>query len=88
MAYYCYILKCADGTFYTGWSNDPERRARQHNSGHGARYTRVRLPVHLVYQEIQPDLSSALKRERAIKRLGRHAKELLISRKAEGNLPG
>ena len=71
MAYYCYLLKCADGSYYTGWSTDPQRRLRQHNRGAGARYTRSRRPVRLVYVEELPDKSSALKRERAIKALPR-----------------
>ncbi len=48
MAFFCYIVECADGTFYTGWSTDPERRLRQHNRGKGARYTRTHGPVRLV----------------------------------------
>ncbi|HVM71207.1 MAG TPA: GIY-YIG nuclease family protein [Anaerolineales bacterium] len=77
MAYYCYILKCADGSYYTGWSTDPQRRLRQHNRGAGARYTRSRRPVRLVYVEELPDKSSALKRERAIKALPRLKKQKL-----------
>jgi len=61
MAFYCYILECSDGTYYTGWSTEPERRLREHNSGAGARYTRSRRPVRLVYLEELPDKSSALK---------------------------
>jgi len=61
MAFYCYILECSDGTYYTGWSADPERRLREHNCGKGARYTRSRRPVRLVYVEELPDKSSALK---------------------------
>jgi putative endonuclease len=78
MAFYCYILECADGTFYTGWSTDPERRARQHNRGAGARYTRSHRPVQLVYVEECADLRSAMKRERAIKALPRVKKKKLI----------
>ena len=78
MAFYCYILECADGTFYTGWSTDPERRARQHNRGAGARYTRSHRPVQLVYVEECADLRSAMKRERAIKALPRARKKKLI----------
>src|SRR5574341_1261533 len=62
---YCYILECADGTFYTGWAMDPGRRLETHNAGRGARYTRARRPVKLVYLEPQPDRVSAMKRERA-----------------------
>lgn len=78
MAYFCYILECSDGTFYTGWTTDPERRVRQHNSGKGARYTRARRPVRLVYLDEQPDKVTALKRERAIKALSRPQKEKLV----------
>jgi putative endonuclease len=78
MAFYCYILECSDGTYYTGWSSDPQRRLREHNSGKGARYTRSRRPVRMVYLEELPDKSSALKRERAIKALPRPKKIKLI----------
>ena len=78
MAFFCYILKCSDGTYYTGWSTDPQRRLRQHNAGRGARYTRSRRPVRLVYVESQPDRVSAMKRERAIKALSRPQKEKLF----------
>ncbi len=78
MAYFCYILECSDGTYYTGWTTDPERRLRQHNSGAGARYTRSRRPVRLAYVEEQPDRASAMKRERAIKSLSRQQKTCLI----------
>ncbi|MBI4732064.1 MAG: GIY-YIG nuclease family protein [Chloroflexi bacterium] len=78
MAYFCYILECSDGTYYTGWTTDPERRLRQHNRGTGARYTRSRRPVRLVYVEERPDRASAMKRERAIKSLSRQQKTCLI----------
>jgi putative endonuclease len=74
MAFFCYILECSDGTYYTGWSTDPQRRLKEHNSGSGARYTRSRRPVQLVYQEELPDKKAALKRERAIKALSRPKK--------------
>jgi putative endonuclease len=76
--FYCYILECADGTFYTGWTTDPERRLKQHNKGIGSRYTRSRLPVQMVYLEPQSDRATAMKRERAIKRLSRERKKKLI----------
>lgn len=79
MAYFCYILECSDGTFYTGWSTDPQRRERQHNLGRGARYTRDRRPVRLVYVEELPDKPSALRRELKIKRLPREKKLKLIA---------
>ena len=78
MTCYCYILECADGTYYTGWTTDPERRVKQHNKGVGARYTKTRRPVTLVYLEEQPDKVTALKRERAIKQLKRLQKRKLI----------
>jgi putative endonuclease len=78
MPYFCYILECSDGTFYTGWSTDPQRRAGRHNAGRGARYTRDRRPVRLVYIEEQPDKPSALRRELRIKRLPREKKLKLI----------
>jgi putative endonuclease len=77
MAYFCYIVECADGTFYTGWSTDPERRAKVHNAGRGARYTRQRRPVKLVYIEPVEDHSAALKRERALKTLDHSRKQKL-----------
>ena len=78
MRFYCYILECSDGTFYTGWTNDPERRIAQHNKGRGARYTKTRRPVKLVYLEELPDKIAALKRERAIKKMKRTQKSKLV----------
>jgi putative endonuclease len=78
MSCFCYILECADGTYYTGWTTDPQRRVTQHNKGAGARYTRMRTPVKLVYVEPQPDRVAAMKRERAIKTLSRKQKMKLI----------
>jgi putative endonuclease len=78
MAFYCYILECEDGTYYTGWSTDPQRRLRQHNGGYGSRYTRSHRPVQLVYVEECVDKSAALKREKAIKKLPRSQKKELI----------
>jgi putative endonuclease len=79
MPFFCYILQCSDGTFYTGWTTDPSRREKQHNAGSGARYTSMRRPVRLVYIEEQPDRTSAMKREIQIKRLPRAKKSLLIN---------
>ncbi len=76
--YFCYILECADGTFYTGWTTDLERRVKTHNAGRGAKYTKLRRPVKLVYAESQPSRSEAQKRELAIKRLSRLKKLSLI----------
>jgi len=78
MPCYCYIVECADGTYYTGWTTDPERRVATHNKGRGAKYTKMRLPVKLMYVEEQPDRKAAMKREIAIKRIGRIGKEKLI----------
>lgn len=77
--WFVYILRCADGTLYTGITNDLIRRCDQHNAGTASRYTRGRLPVEVVYQELQPTRSLALKRELAIKALSRPQKELLIA---------
>ncbi len=79
MPFYCYILECSDGTFYTGWTTDPPRREKQHNAGTGARYTSTRRPVRMVYVEEVPDKISALKRELALKRLSRVRKAKLVA---------
>lgn len=79
MTCYCYIVECADGTYYTGWTLDPERRVSQHNKGIGAKYTSARRPVKLVYLETQPDKIAALKRELAIKKMKRKQKGKLIA---------
>ncbi|MBE7036460.1 MAG: GIY-YIG nuclease family protein [Ruminococcaceae bacterium] len=79
--HYVYMLKCADGTYYTGWTTDIEKRLRTHNEGEGAKYTRSRRPVELVYSEQFEDKSSALKRECAIKALSRSQKEALLQSK-------
>lgn len=73
-----YIVECVDGTYYTGWTNDIEKRIKTHNSKKGAKYTRSRVPVVLRYLESLPDRSSALKREIQIKKLTRKQKEELI----------
>jgi putative endonuclease len=78
MAFFCYIVRCCDGSYYTGWTTDPARREKQHNAGTGARYTRMRRPVEMVYIEEQPDRTSAMKRELAIKQLRRSAKVRLV----------
>ena len=77
--YQVYILRCGDGTLYTGITNDLPRRLAAHSSGRGAKYTRSRLPVALVWQEAQPDKSAALRRERQIKALSRAEKLRLIA---------
>lgn len=76
--YYVYILKCRDKTLYTGSTNDLENRLKAHNAGKGAKYTRGRGPVEIVYQETCPDKSTALKREAKIKRHSREKKLDLI----------
>ena len=79
MAYWVYILRCADGTLYTGYTNNVDRRCAVHNSGRGAKYTRSRRPVTVVYRERCDDRSGALRREAAIKSLTRPQKEQLIA---------
>ena len=75
---YVYLLRCADDTLYCGWTTDLEHRVRVHNSGRGAKYTRSRLPVRLVYFEEFEDRKDALSREWHLKRLPREEKLLLI----------
>jgi putative endonuclease len=77
-AWFVYILRCGDGSLYTGITNDLERRVRLHGAGRGARYTRSRLPVRLVWRERCADRSGALVRECAVKALGRARKLKLI----------
>lgn len=80
MGWTVYILRCGDGTLYTGCTNDLPRRLAAHQSGKGAKYTRSRPPVALAYQEAAEDKSAALRRERAIKALTRQEKLALIER--------
>ncbi|MFZ5650169.1 MAG: GIY-YIG nuclease family protein [Bacillota bacterium] len=75
---YTYMLQCADGTFYTGWTVDLEARLKTHNEGKGGRYTRSRIPVRLVFWEDHPGRSEAQRREAAIRNLSRKQKEQLI----------
>ncbi|MEI3211967.1 MAG: GIY-YIG nuclease family protein [Lachnospiraceae bacterium] len=75
---YTYIVKCSDETFYTGWTNDLEKRIEMHNSGKGAKYTKARLPVELVYYEAFDTKEEAMSREWHIKRLSRSEKQKLI----------
>lgn len=85
MRYLVYIVECKDGTFYTGITNDLKRRLKEHQAGKGAKYTRGRLPIRLRYVEEGEGKSWALRRERAIKRLSRSQKEMLIrKRKQDG----
>lgn len=76
--FFCYMVKCADGSLYTGWTTDPQRRIKEHNAGRGALYTRWRRPVSLAYLEVVEDRSRALQREYALKKLSRKMKLDLI----------
>jgi len=76
---YTYILKCANGTLYTGWTNDIEKRLQAHNSGKGCKYTCARCPVELVYFECFETKQEALAREFAIKKMPRAKKQALIN---------
>jgi len=78
MSWVCYLLRCADDTLYCGITNDMEKRLAAHNAGEGAKYTRGRIPVNLVYCENCADKSSALKRELQIKRMSRSTKQTLL----------
>lgn len=73
-SWFVYVLRCADGTLYTGITTHPQRRLDAHNSGKGARYTRTRLPVEMIYIETAAGRAAACRREAAIKRLSRAAK--------------
>lgn len=75
---YTYILQCADGTYYCGWTNNLDRRLKAHNEGKGAKYTRSRRPVALVYYEAFSTKEEAMRREYEIKQLPRKKKEELI----------
>jgi len=73
-----YILECSDKTLYTGWTNNMEKRLKAHNEGQGAKYTRGRTPVKLVYIEVHDTKQEAMRREAFIKKLSRKEKEALI----------
>lgn len=77
-SWFCYLLHCADDTLYCGITNDLNKRIAAHNAGEGAKYTRARVPVELVYSETHMDRSAASKREMEIKALTRLAKLALI----------
>ena len=79
--WFVYMVRCADGSLYTGIATDVARRFKQHNAGTASRYTRSRLPVALVYHEAHPDQSSALKREAAVKALDRREKLAMTQQK-------
>ena len=76
---FTYILECSDGTLYTGWTNDLERRVKAHNAGKGAKYTKSRRPVKLVYFESFSTKQEAMRRELEIKQLKRQEKEIMIT---------
>ncbi len=80
--FFCYMVRCANGAFYTGWTTDPLRRIAEHNAGKGARYTRMNRPVHLVYVEAFADQSSAMRREIQIKNLSHDEKARLAAETA------
>jgi len=77
---YTYVLLCADGTLYTGWTTDLERRLRTHQAGKASRYTRARLPVTLVYQQEHATATEARRQEASIRQLSRKRKLQLIER--------
>ena len=80
---YVYMLECSDGSYYTGWTTHLRERVRTHNGGEGAKYTRSRRPVHLVYYETCSSRSDAMKREYAVKHLPRKEKERMVREAAE-----
>lgn len=80
-----YILRCGDGSFYTGWTSNVEKRLAKHSAGNGSRYTASRLPVKLMLAIPMADRSAALREERRIKRLSRVEKLALISQSEEGD---
>ena len=80
---YTYIVKCGDGTYYTGWTNDIEKRMKAHNEGKGAKYTKTRRPVVLMYYESFQTKEEAMRREWEIKQLKRGEKEKLIGNLAD-----
>ncbi|WP_195583420.1 GIY-YIG nuclease family protein [[Ruminococcus] lactaris] len=82
---YTYILKCKDGSLYTGWTNDLEQRVAAHNTGKGAKYTKARCPVELVYFEEFETKEQAMKREYAIKQMARKDKLELVRRKEKAD---
>lgn len=78
MSHYVYVVECSDGSLYTGYTTDPERRVAEHDAGEGAKYTRGRGPVDLVHLEEYDTRSGAMSREYEVKQLSRQAKERLI----------
>lgn len=84
---YTYIVECKDGSLYTGWTNHLEKRIQAHNEGNGAKYTKSRRPVKLVYFEEYETKEEAMKREYAIKQLTKKRKDELIARQKEQRAP-
>lgn len=82
--YYVYMVRCKDNSLYTGWTTDPKRRAKEHNKGKGAKYTRSRRPVKLVYVEETSTKQEAMKREYAIKQLQKVEKEKISKNWLDG----
>lgn len=82
MMCFVYVLECKDGSLYTGWTINIDKRLKAHNNGTASKYTRARLPVILRYYEEHPDKSSAMKREYQIKRMSRNQKQVLIQKKS------
>lgn len=80
MSHFVYIIECSDGSYYTGYTTDVERRVEEHNSGQGAKYTRGRTPVKLVHSESFTSRSKAMQREAEIKSLTRAGKEAVVSK--------
>ena len=79
MSFYVYILLCMDGSFYTGYTNDLQERTRQHENGKGAKYTKSHRPQKVAYVEVFGSRSSAMKREKTIKKLTHQQKQALIN---------
>lgn len=82
MSAYTYVLRCGDGSLYTGWTNNLEKRVAAHSAGRGAKYTKAHLPVELAYYEEFETQHEAMQREAAIKRLTKQEKEELVKKKS------
>ena len=82
--HYVYLLRCSDGTLYCGWTTDLEKRLEAHNAGTGAKYTRSRRPVEMVYHEVFEEKADALRREWAVKRMSRKQKLRMIEQDSNG----
>ena len=80
MSCWVYLLRCADGTLYTGWTNNPEKRLAAHNAGTGAKYTRARLPVEMVYKKEFETKNQAMAEEARLKKLSRAEKLALLTK--------